>query len=104
MLQLITYCSGMELKIVILTNKENQDNWNYLKYLPHLCNQDKNIHFFATNDDEMKQLSIYLESVYNERLSHSTITAEDKKKTQDIQENVYKNFDEYYLIIFILIW
>lgn len=99
MLQLITYCSGMELKIVILTNKEIQDNWNYLKYLPHLCNQDKNIHFFATNDDEMKQLSIYLESVYNERLSHSTITAEDKKKTQDIQENVYKNFDEYYLII-----
>ncbi len=98
-LQLITYCSGMDLKIVILTDEKNKDNWNYLKYLSHLCSQDKNTHFFATNDEERKQVSIYLESIYNDRLNHSNLLAEDKKRTEDIEENVYKNYDEYYLII-----
>ena len=99
MLQLITYCSGVDLKIVILTSEDHANSWNYLKYLPHLCSKDKNIHFFSENDDEMKQLSNYLETIYNKRLTVFDHTTEDKKKTKDTQENVYKNFDEYYLII-----
>lgn len=99
MLQLTTYCSGIDLKMIILTTETNASEWNYLKYLPHLCSKDRSIHFFATNDEEMKQISNYLEKIYNERLTLVNHTTEDKKKTEDIKENVYKNFDEYYLII-----
>ena len=67
MSQLIAYYSGIDLKIVIFTDEENAKEWEYLKYLPHLKSNDSDVRFFATNEDEMKQVSSYLENVFTDR-------------------------------------
>lgn len=99
MLQLLTYCSGSDLKIVIFTDDDHAFFWDSYKFTPYLYSKDKKNHFFATNEDEMKQVSSYLEGLYNDRLKNVNRFDEDKKDTIDIRENVYKNFDDYYLII-----
>ena len=34
-LQLVAFHSFEDLKIVVLTNKNNKDKWDFVKYLPH---------------------------------------------------------------------
>ena len=60
--------------------------------MPHIFNDDKTIRFFATNSDEIKELSLYLQRI---------ITAREKQveKIKDSRESLYKNFSTYYMII-----
>ena len=88
-LQLITFHSYDDLKLVIFTSEENADKWKYLKVLPHCWNNDKSLRFFATNPDEMKQVSLYLEKELNFRKY-------DDDKQRDLD---YKHFKPYYIII-----
>ncbi len=92
-LQMIAFHSYEDLKIVLFTNRKNSALWDYLKILPHCWNNDKSIRFFATNIDEMKELSLYLEKEFQHRSRNSTqngIRIEDKN---------YLNFAPYYIII-----
>ena len=88
-LQLITFHSFDELKIVLFTNEENADKWNYLKILPHCWDDLKTLRFFATNAEDMKQISIYLEKIFNDRKY-----SDEKERDLD-----YKSFKPYYIII-----
>lgn len=103
LLQLIGYYSGIDLKIVILTNQDNEIKWKYLKCLPHLCNDDKSVHFFASNEEEAKQTSSYLEKIYQERLNIIKSNSENNDNISNIEvennKDAYINFDKYYLII-----
>ena len=83
-LQLITFHSYEDLKIVFLLRKDNQKRWEHFKMLPHVWNNTKDIRFFSDDYDEMKQISAYLESVFQERNNY---------------EANYKSFSPYYLII-----
>ena len=88
-LQLITFHSYGDLKIVLFTSEENAEKWKYLKVLPHCWSDDKQFRFFATNPDEMKQVSLYLEKELNFRKYDG-----DKQRDTD-----YKHFKPYYIII-----
>jgi len=92
-LQLITYYSGIDLKIVIFTTKDNEKKWECFKYLPHCYSNDRQMRFFATNEDELKIVSSYLENEYNLR--------KDGKKNEKNEKEVdpHKLFDQYYLIL-----
>lgn len=99
-LQLITYHSSTDLKIVFMTNKENEKLWEYMKILPHCWSNDKSLRYFATNLEEMKTIINELEKEFNERKTIQN----DGKSTNEVGEklektNVYKNFDPYYIII-----
>lgn len=92
MLQIISYYSGKDLKIIVFTDAYNKDNWEYIKYLPHCCSDDFSMHFFSTNDDDMKSISNYLEIEFDSRNSIL--------KTKDDENNsFYTNYENYYLII-----
>ncbi len=100
MLQLMFYYSSLDLKIVLFTNEMNEDQWSYLKYLPHCWSNDKEKRFFATNENEMMQISMYLEQEYDRRIKDDTNQEEEKKNTVKFEnQELYKNYDEYYLII-----
>lgn len=92
LLQMVALHSYYDLKIVILTNEANKDYWSNIKLMPHIFNDDKTIRFFATNSDEIKELSLYLQRI---------ITAREKQveKIKDSRESLYKNFSTYYMII-----
>ena len=91
LLQLITFHSYEDLKIVCLTSEENASDWEYLKILPHCWNNEQNVRFFATNADEMKQVSMYLETIFNTRLFED----DDASKIREVG----KNTKPYYLVI-----
>ena len=99
LLQLIYYYSGMDLKIVVFTNELNASNWEYLKYMPHNFTKDRERRLFATNENEMIQLSMFLEQEYEKRLKESDDDDKEKKDEEENNETPYKKFDDYYLII-----
>ncbi len=99
MLQLIYYYSGLDLKIVVLTNELNEHKWDYIKYLPHCLSNDMDKRFFAVNEDEMTQISMYLEKIYDQRLSDNDNKSNEETKNTNEVKDLYKNFSEYYLII-----
>ena len=80
--QLLTFHSYEDLKLVFLTSEENKKDWEYVKTLPHVWNNNKSVRYFASNYEEMQQLSAILE-----------------KELQNRKDKNYKNFIPYYIII-----
>lgn len=89
-LQLVTFHSYEDLKIVIFTNDENSEHWNFIKYLPHNFDNSRQFRFFATNAEEAKDLSSYLEQELNYRRYD--------EQMQESESN-YMSYKPYYLII-----
>ena len=84
-IQLITFHSYEDLKLVFLLNQDGAKELEYAKMLPHVWSRDKQIRFFTHDDEEMKDISKYLEVELQNRLQY---------KDKD-----YKSFKPYYLII-----
>ncbi len=84
-LQLITFQNYEDLKLVFLLKKDNQNRWEHLNMLPHVWSNIKDIRFFTDDFDEMKEISLYLEKVIQNR------------KKMSITD--YKQTTPYYLII-----
>ena len=66
-LQLITFYSYEDLKIVVFTNEENKSNWNYIKYLNHSFTNDRRFRFYATDSETAKEVLEYLNFEINNR-------------------------------------
>lgn len=105
LVQLITYYSGNDLKIVIFTTERNHDQWSFLKYLPHCSNESRKFRFFAETEENSKMVSAYLEKVYQTRLDRINNNGGEfsingnSKAPNPFEEQVYKSFEPYYLII-----
>ena len=84
-LQLITFYSYEDIKIVVFTNELNEEKWDYVKYLNHNLSNDKSIRFFSTNIDSAKKVTDYL----NYELQNRIQLAQDGSKL----------FKPYYVII-----
>lgn len=97
--QLVSLHSANDLKIVVLTNKQNEKNWEYIKYLQHCYSDDREIRFFASTDEEIKEVTTYLDKAYQER----TPSEEDEDSEVDNlakeYDETYKKFEQYYMII-----
>lgn len=85
--QLLILHSSLDLKIVMLTNKDNNYKWEFLKYVPHVFSEDKSVRFYATTDQEAKYVSNYLEDILKLRL------------TKDSEEQKNVSIMPYYLVI-----
>ena len=88
-LQLITYHSYYNLKIVILTNKGNDNALQLLKDSPFCFSDDKKIRYYAEEFDEGQLISDSLIEIFNYR---------SKMENKNEEERNQKNFP-YYLII-----
>lgn len=84
-LQLVSLHSYDEVKIILLIDEEDDTQWDFVKFIPHFWSDDKEIRFYATNIDEMKDLSAFMESNIISRLSG---------RSED-----YTEFTPYYVII-----
>ena len=88
-LQMMTFHSYEELKIVILTSSENETYFEYLKLTPFVWNDYKTFRFFGTNKEEINQISLYLTDEFNKRM----------QSNKDNNDKSYKNSLPYYVII-----
>ncbi len=68
-LQLITFYSYEDIKIVIMTNRLNEDKWEYIKYLNHNFSNNKEIRFFSANLDSAKVICEYLNGELQKKLN-----------------------------------
>ena len=93
LLQMLTYHSYEDLKIVVMTDEKNVNHWKYLKIAPHCWNNEKTIRYFATNLDEAKELSLALEQDIQAR--------KNKENNGKIETNTldYHHYKPYYVII-----
>ena len=85
--QLITFHSYEDLRLVFLLNEKTSKEWDYVKMLPHVWNDLKQIRFFADNYDDMNEISKFLVEEFNNRTSNDSKNAD------------YNVFKPYYLII-----
>ncbi len=92
-LQMLTYHSYDDLKIVILTNSKNATNWEYLKIAPHCWNDEKSARYYATNLDEAKEISLVLEQELQAR------KYKDVNGNRELNDADYKKYKPYYVII-----
>lgn len=100
-LELITFHSPEELKIIFVTDEAGDKRYNYMKYLPHLWSDDKTLRYYATNVEEAKAIMSKLEIEQKERANALSSSSDSEKDplTKIKPKEEYKNFDSYYLII-----
>ena len=92
-LQMLTYHSYEDLKIIILTNEQNSLNWEYMKIAPHNWSNNRSIRYFATNLDEAKEISLELEKEMQSR------KFKDNNGKMEISAVDYHKYQPYYMII-----
>ena len=66
-LQLITFYSYEDIKLVVITNKKNEHKWDYIRYLNHNFSNDKTVRLFGSDDESIKNVSSYLDYVVKSR-------------------------------------
>ena len=93
MLQIMTYHSYEDLKIVVLTNETNESKWEYMKIAPHTWSNDRQIRYFATNLDEAKEISLYLEQEIQQR------KYKDVNGKMELNGADYHHYKPYYIIV-----
>ena len=93
LLQLLTFYSYEDLKIVIFTNENNESYWDYIKYTNHNFNNEKNFRFFASTSETTKKLADYLNIELNNR------KPEDIEKIQNNETDKKNQYKPHYLII-----
>ncbi len=102
-MQLVTLHSAIDLKVVILTNEHNIDNWDYAKYLPHCWSDDKETRYIASSIDEINEISSILSEEYKLRKSDIKVkNTEDEVEAAEEEyekKQSYKKHSPYYLII-----
>ncbi len=92
-LQMLAFHSYEDLKIIIMTNEQNVDNWSYLKITPHVWSNNKQIRYFATNLDEAKEISLNLEQEFQAR------KFKEVSGKMEVNNTDYHRYKPYYLII-----
>lgn len=68
-----------ELKFVFIYDKEEEAEFGFTKWLPHVWNDDNRFRFIATNQNEVKELSAYFERVIETREGINSSDMEDVK-------------------------
>ena len=86
-LQLMDFHNYHDLKIVVFTNKKNENRWKYIKDSPYCFSNDKTIRFFATTTEEMQNISDYLSPRFLNRKEYNNPTDD------------FSKYASYYLIL-----
>lgn len=90
-LQMTSLHSYDELKIILIC--DNEKDWHFVRFIPHFWDNDKTIRFIASNEDEVKEISAYLDKHvlsrpddgnddYTEFIPYYVIVSTSKKLTE----------------------
>lgn len=90
LLQMMAYHSYDNLKFVVFTNEKNKKKWKFLRNSMYCFSDDKGMRFFAENTEEMQDVSLYLDKVFQYRKTVSENSNNEK---------LYTYFNSYYMII-----
>lgn len=86
LLQLITFYSYEDIKLVLFTNQDHEQEWDYLRYLNHSFSNDRSIRFFAADQESIKTVAEYLQM-------------ELTMRANQIKENKQPLFKPHYFVV-----
>lgn len=66
-MQLTTLCSYSDLKIVLICSRNEEQQWSYIRWLPHTWSNKKDFRYIACDLSELKTVSYELEKEFNRR-------------------------------------
>lgn len=66
-LQIAALHSPEDVKLVVLADEEDLQEWSFTRWLPHIWDDTKNSRYLAANEQEVRALSAQLEPVLAER-------------------------------------
>ena len=98
-IQLLALHSPLDLKIVIFTDGTKKHRWEHLKYTRHNISDDSTERFFATNQDEAKELSQYLDNIYQDRKNRKKERQEEINDLSKEKLEESEIYNQYYLVI-----
>ena len=99
LLQLVTFHSYDDLKLVFLVSGKNKGLWDRYKELPHCFSNDKQVRFFAVDEEEIKYVSSYLEQEISKRLMNiEQEVSENENKEKTFSPNYLIFTDDYPMI------
>lgn len=78
--QLAALHSYDECKFVFIYDKEEQECWKFVKWLPHVWDDGRNVRFIASDANEVKELSAYFEKEITHRASLANSNEADIKQ------------------------
>jgi len=78
-IQLAALYSYDEVKFVFVYDKEEDNEFGFVKWLPHVWNDDNKFRFIATTPNEVKEVSAYFERVIEARDNINDSDMEDVK-------------------------
>ncbi len=79
LIQLAALCSYDEVKLIVLYDRQDAEQLEFVKWLPHVWNQEKTFRFVATDAAEAKVVSEYLERIISYRLELSDADLADEQ-------------------------
>lgn len=68
-----------EVKFIFIYDKEEESEFGFVKWLPHVWNDDNKFRFIATNSNEVKELSAYFERIIESREEINSSDMDDVK-------------------------
>lgn len=68
-LQIMTNYGYDEVKVVTFTSFDNEDDWDYIKTIPHAWSNDHTFRYFGSSNDDYREIIYSLEQVYNARVN-----------------------------------
>lgn len=86
-LQLMTFHSYADLKLVILTDNDKKSTWDNIKNSPYCFTDDMQFRLFASKTEEYGVVCSYLEKIFNSR-----------SNSEDMEINAHR-YNKIYLII-----
>lgn len=99
LLQLVTHHGYDDVKLVILASEEGLEQWNWLKYVPHLWDDEQRIRFMLCGSAIAHQTLTLLNDVFKERelksegavgmLPHYVFVVEDTSLLENEQISKY---------------
>ena len=75
--QISAFYSYQDVKMVFIYSEKEKETWNFVRWLPHVWDEDYRFRFVATNENELKELSVELERVVDSRLEINESDMED---------------------------
>lgn len=68
-LQIACMHSYDEVRMIFIYDEKEENIWRFARWLPHTWNEQKTFRYLASNQEELKELSVFLEHIVGERMS-----------------------------------
>lgn len=100
-----------EVKIMVIADSDDQNNWDYIKWIPHIWDNSKNMRFFVSNENDANEMFAYIDKIiegYNNADRETEIgqyyiifnASKELTKKSETMKKIYTDGEQYGFSVF----